>query len=97
MLQHPQVFNSVEAWLQVALLAQCNFALLNKKSIGDILAGNADVPGLAGGHHGHEVTYKGLTLHAPATWHTYVGKGMCSIMWSVWAAPAVLSTHTCKL
>ena len=38
---------------------------------------------LAGAHHGHEVTYKGLTLHAPATWHTYVGKGMCSIMWSV--------------
>ncbi|DBA81532.1 hypothetical protein WJX77_000521 [Trebouxia sp. C0004] len=38
--------------------------------------------GLAsGGHHGHEVTYKGLTLHAPATWHKYVGKGMCSLMW----------------
>ena len=36
-----------------------------------------------GAHHGHEVTYKGLTLHAPATWHTYVGKGMCSLMWSV--------------
>lgn len=35
----------------------------------------------SGGHHGHEVTYKGLTLHAPATWHSYVGKGMCGLMW----------------
>ncbi|KAL3152323.1 hypothetical protein ABBQ32_001390 [Trebouxia sp. C0010 RCD-2024] len=35
----------------------------------------------SGGHHGREITYEGLTLHAPATWHTYVGKGMCGIMW----------------
>lgn len=40
-----------------------------------------DSPFCAGGHHGREITYEGLTLHAPATWHTYVGKGMCGIMW----------------
>ncbi|KAK9817267.1 hypothetical protein WJX72_012046 [[Myrmecia] bisecta] len=35
----------------------------------------------SGGHHGEAVTYAGLTLHKPATWHTVAGTGMCALMW----------------
>ena len=36
---------------------------------------------IADAHHGHGVTYAGLTLHAPATWHTVAGTGMSALMW----------------
>ncbi|GAB4823013.1 hypothetical protein N2152v2_010059 [Parachlorella kessleri] len=33
--------------------------------------------------HGHHegVSYQGLTLHKPATWHVVVGKGLAATMW----------------
>ncbi|KAL9272777.1 NADH dehydrogenase [ubiquinone] 1 beta subcomplex subunit 2-like protein [Drosera capensis] len=36
---------------------------------------------MGGGHGGHGVTYKGITLHAPKRWHVITGKGMCALMW----------------
>lgn len=36
---------------------------------------------LADAHHGPGITHAGLTLHAPATWHTVVGTGMSALMW----------------
>eukprot|EP00898_Chlorokybus_atmophyticus_P000695 jgi/Chlat1/1626/Chrsp127S01944 len=36
---------------------------------------------MAGGHHGPGVTYAGLTLHAPKTWHTRVATAMGAMTW----------------
>lgn len=33
------------------------------------------------GHHAHNVTHGGLTLHATKGWHSRVGQGMGAIMW----------------
>ncbi|KAJ7517400.1 hypothetical protein O6H91_21G022500 [Diphasiastrum complanatum] len=35
---------------------------------------------MAGGH-GHEISYGGLSLHAPKRWHTLTGKAMGAVMW----------------
>lgn len=37
----------------------------------------------AEGGHGHHdtVTYEGLTLHKPATWHVYTGQAFAGLMW----------------
>jgi hypothetical protein len=36
---------------------------------------------VSGGNHGPGVTYEGLTLHPPATWHKVVAEGMTGMMW----------------
>lgn len=33
------------------------------------------------GHHAHNITHGGLTLHATKGWHSRVGQGMGAIMW----------------
>ena len=30
---------------------------------------------------GGGITYKGVTVHTPKTWHTVAGKGLCGVMW----------------
>jgi len=38
------------------------------------------------GGHGEGTTYKGVTIHQPKRWHTVTGKGLCAVMWSVFAS-----------
>ncbi|KAL0865803.1 hypothetical protein Bca101_044921 [Brassica carinata] len=33
------------------------------------------------GGGGGGITYKGVTVHTPKTWHTVAGKGLCGVMW----------------
>ena len=35
--------------------------------------------GAPGGHDG--VTFEGVTLHKPKTWHVAVGQGLAGVMW----------------
>ncbi|CAN6999203.1 unnamed protein product [Brassica oleracea var. botrytis] len=30
---------------------------------------------------GGGITYKGVTVATPKTWHTVAGKGLCGVMW----------------
>jgi hypothetical protein len=38
---------------------------------------------MGGGGHGGGITYKGVTVHTPKTWHTVTGKGLCAVMWYI--------------
>ncbi|CAN7123403.1 unnamed protein product [Brassica rapa subsp. narinosa] len=48
---------------------------------------------------GGGITYKGVTVQTPKTWHTVAGKGLCGVMW-FWIlyrakqdGPVVMGTH----
>eukprot|EP00887_Chlorella_sp_A99_P008109 scaffold12.g8109.t1 len=46
-------------------------------------AGQCGRRAYASGGHGHHdsVTYEGLTIHKPASWHVYAGQGFAGLMW----------------
>ncbi|VVA95463.1 unnamed protein product [Arabis nemorensis] len=43
-----------------------------------------------GGGHGGGMTYKGVTVQTPKTWHSVTGKGLCAVMWAKKDGPVVM-------